>query len=167
MNFQNLSQRASKAARILRAGSIGPTTIAERVDHLNTLDLDDAVDTLLKMPQAKAVAVLDRPELHRAAEILALIPLDRAVPLVNLMSDDRVADVMADMDDEPRAKLFARLDRATATAIQHLMTYPLRTAGSMMTTEFVSVPDRWTVEKTLAHIQANAPEYRSSQAGQI
>ncbi|WP_320199312.1 magnesium transporter [Agrobacterium sp. rho-13.3] len=153
MNFYTLSQRASKAARLFRSGNAGPNTIAERVDQLNALDVTEAVEALLKMPQAKAVAVLDRPELHHAAEIIAQIPLDQAARFVNLMSDDRVADVMAEMDEAHRTRLFSRLDRVTAIAIQHLMTYPPRTAGSIMTTEFVSVPDSWTVEQTLSHIR--------------
>ncbi|EPR22956.1 magnesium transporter [Agrobacterium sp. TS43] len=154
MNFHNLSQRASKAARLLRSGNAGSsTTIAERVEHLNTLDVTEAVTALLAMPQAKAVAILDRPELHGAAAIIADIPVEQAARLVNLMSDDRVADVMAEMAEEPRAKLFSRLDRTTALSIQHLMGYPPRTAGSIMTTEFVSVPDNWTVEQTLSHIR--------------
>ncbi len=153
MNFHNLSLRASKAARLFRGGDAGPMTIAERVDQLNTLDVTQAVDALLKMPQAKAVAVLDRPELHRAAEIISTIAMDQAARLINLMSDDRVADVMAEMDEAHRTRLFSRLDRTTAAAIQHLMTYPPRTAGSIMTTEFVSVPDDWTVEETLFHIR--------------
>ncbi|KQM35246.1 magnesium transporter [Rhizobium sp. Leaf68] len=153
MNFHTLSQRASKAARLFRSGDAGLSTIAERVEQLNALDVNDAVDALLKMPQPKAVAILDRPELHHAADIIAAIPLEQATRFVNLMSDDRVADVMAEMDDAHRTKLFSRLDRATAAAIQHLMTYPPRTAGSIMTTEFVSVPDSWTVEQTLSHIR--------------
>lgn len=154
MNFHNLSQRASKAARLLRSGNAGSsTTIAERVEHLITLDVAEAVTALLAMPQAKAVAILDRPELHGAAAIIAHIPVEQAARLVNLMSDDRVADVMAEMAEEPRAKLFSRLDRTTALSIQHLMGYPPRTAGSIMTTEFVSVPDNWTVEQTLSHIR--------------
>ncbi|MGV2068987.1 magnesium transporter [Agrobacterium sp. 22-226-1] len=153
MNFHNLSQRASKAARLLRSGNAGSTTIAERVEHLNTLDVGDAATALLAMPQSKAVAILDRPELHGAAAIIAHIPVEQAARFVNLMSDDRVADVMAEMEEEPRAKLFSRLDRTTALSIKHLMGYPPRTAGSIMTTEFVSVPDDWTVEQTLSHIR--------------
>lgn len=153
MNFHTLSLRASKAARLFRSGDAVLSTIAERVDQLNALDVQDAVEALLKMPQAKSVAILDRPELHRAANIISAIPLEQAARLVNLMSDDRVADVMAEMEETHRAKLFSRLDRATAAAIQHLMTYPPRTAGSIMTTEFVSVPDSWTVEQTLSHIR--------------
>ncbi|MFK0383441.1 MULTISPECIES: magnesium transporter [Rhizobium/Agrobacterium group] len=153
MNFHNLSQRASKAARLLRGGNSGPSTIAERVEQLNTLDVVAAATTLLAMPQAKAVAILDRPELHKAAEIIAHFPVEKAAPIVNLMSDDRVADILAEMEDGPRGRLFARLDRAAALSIQHLMGYPPRTAGSIMTTEFVSVPDDWTVEQTLSHIR--------------
>jgi magnesium transporter len=154
MNFHNLSQRASKAARLLRSGTTGSsTTIAERVEHLNTLDVSEAATALLAMPQAKAVAILDRPELHGAAAIIAHVPVEQAARFVNLMSDDRVADVMAEMEEEPRAKLFSRLDRTTALSIKHLMGYPPRTAGSIMTTEFVSVPDDWTVEQTLSHIR--------------
>lgn len=108
MNFHNLSQRASKAARLLRSGTTGSsTTIAERVEHLNTLDVSEAATALLAMPQAKAVAILDRPELHGAAAIIAHIPVEQAARFVNLMSDDRVADVMAEMAEEPRAKLFS------------------------------------------------------------
>ncbi len=153
MNFHNLSQRASKAARLLRGGNSGPSTVAERVEQLNTLDVVAAATTLLAMPQAKAVAILDRPELHKAAEIIAHFPVEKAAPIVNLMSDDRVADILAEMEDGPRGRLFARLDRAAALSIQHLMGYPPRTAGSIMTTEFVSVPDDWTVEQTLSHIR--------------
>lgn len=53
MNFHNLSQRASKAARLLRSGNAGSTTIAERVEHLNTLDVGAAAAALLAMPQAR------------------------------------------------------------------------------------------------------------------
>src|SRR3546814_4589158 len=34
-----------------------------------------------------------------------------------------------------------------------LLSYPRDTAGSLMTTEFVSVPATWTVEATLQHIR--------------
>jgi magnesium transporter len=57
------------------------------------------------------------------------------------------------MDEDGRTHLFSKLDRATSLAVQHLMGYPPRTAGSIMTTEFVSVPASWTVEQTLEHVR--------------
>jgi magnesium transporter len=155
MNFNTLSERASKAARLLRNGSsLGGTTIAERVEHLNALDIHEAAAAILAMPQTKAVHVLERPELHNAAAILGSLSQDDAARFMNLMANDRVADILQDMDEDIRTRLVVRLDRTTATAIQHLMGYPPRTAGSIMTTEFVSVPANWTVEQTLAHVRS-------------
>jgi magnesium transporter len=73
--------------------------------------------------------------------------------LLHGMSNDRVADVLLELDAETRARLFSSLDEPVRVAIQHLMGYPPRTAGSIMTTEFVSVPDSWTVAQTLGHVR--------------
>jgi magnesium transporter len=153
MNFHTLSQRASKAARLFRGTHATGLTIAERVDQLNTLDVAQAASALATMAQPKAVAILARPELHHAAAIINAMPVDVAVRLLNTMANDRVADLLQEMQDGEFARLSSRLDRTTALAIQHLMNYPPRTAGSIMTTEFVSVPDDWTVEQTLDHIR--------------
>ena len=55
--------------------------------------------------------------------------------------------------DEPvRERLLAELDLETKAAVARLLAYPENTAGSTMTTEFVSVPSTWTVQ-TLDHIR--------------
>ena len=56
------------------------------------------------------------------------------------MSADRVADVFRDLDDPARSDLLGRLDPETKAAVTALLAYPEGTAGSIMTTEFVSVP---------------------------
>ncbi|WP_313615303.1 magnesium transporter [Agrobacterium sp.] len=154
MNFHNLSQRASKAARLFRGNHALGLTTAEHVDQLNGLDVTQAASALSTMSQPKAVAMLARPELHHAAEIITAMPVDTVTRLLNTMANDRVADLLQEMQEGERARLFSRLDRTTALAIQQLMNYPPRTAGSIMTTEFVSVPDAWTVEQTLVHIRS-------------
>ncbi|MGO7565508.1 magnesium transporter, partial [Rhizobium johnstonii] len=68
-------------------------------------------------------------------------------------SNDRFADVLLELDGETRALLFSSLDEPVLIAIQHLMGYPPLTAGGIMTTEFVSVPDSWTVSRTLDHVR--------------
>ena len=66
------------------------------------------------------------------------------------MSADRVADVFRDLEDPGRSDLLARLDPETRTALERLLAYPEDSAGSIMTTEFVSVPANWTIAQTLA-----------------
>ncbi len=153
MNINRFPLRAGHAARFFSSDHLGPITTAERVEQLNTLEIFEAAAILVTLPQQKAVRILGRPELHHAAAILADMPVEHAARLLNAVANDRVADLFQEMNEEVRAHLFSRLDRTTCLAVQHLMGYPPRTAGSIMTTEFVSVPDTWTVEQTLEHVR--------------
>jgi magnesium transporter len=152
MNVSSLPVRAGNAARAFINNSRG-ATIAERVEQLNALDAADAARALSHMPLERAVNILDRPEFRNAPSVLALMNAADAARLLHGMSNDRVADVLLELDGETRARLFSSLDEPVRVAIQHLMGYPPRTAGSIMTTEFVSVPDSWTVAQTLDHVR--------------
>jgi magnesium transporter len=152
MYINSLPMRAGHAALNLINEGRGITT-AERVERLNALDIEEAAPAIAALPLQKAVHVLSRPELHNAAAILARIPPEHAAKLLNATANDRVADIFLEMDDDVREHLVGLLDNATRLAIQHLMGYPPRTAGGIMTTEFVSVPDTWTVAQTLDHVR--------------
>lgn len=153
MNFNRFPLRAGHAARFFASDSLGAVTTAERVERLNGLEIPEAAAILATLPQQKAVRILGRPELHNAAAILAEMPVEHAARLLNSTANDRVADIFHELDEDSRAILFAKLDRPTALAVKHLMGYPPRTAGGIMTTEFVSVPDSWTVQQTLDHVR--------------
>ncbi|WP_018898849.1 magnesium transporter [Rhizobium sp. 2MFCol3.1] len=153
MNINRFPLRAGHAARFFASDSLGAITTAERVERLNALEIPEAAAILATLPQQKAIRILGRPELHHAAAMLTEMPVEQAARLLNATANDRVADLFQEMDEAARAHLFSKLDRATCLAVQHLMGYPPRTAGSIMTTEFVSVPATWTVEKTLEHVR--------------
>jgi magnesium transporter len=152
MNINSFPLRAGNAARALMGNTRG-TTVAERVEALNALSVSEAARTISHMPLERAVAVLDRPELRNAAQVLAHMSADAAIKLLHGMSNDRVADVLLEMDDDHQLRLFSKLDEPVQIAISHLMGYPPRTAGSIMTTEFVSVYASWTVAQTLDHVR--------------
>src|SRR5262249_49608269 len=100
-----------------------------------------------------AVAVLDTPSLRDAGEIIEAIPRDRVVPILSGMSADRLADVLLEIDEPVRSDLLARLDTETKASVRQLLIYPEESVGSLMTTEFVSVPGTWTVAQTLQHVR--------------
>ncbi|MET0748652.1 MAG: magnesium transporter [Rhizobium sp.] len=152
MNLNSLPLRAGHAALNLIHEGRGITT-AERVERLNALEVNEAAAMLATLTPQKAVHVLNQPELHNAGDIVTAMPPEVAARLLNATANDRVADILLEMDEDIRSPLVARLDTATRQAIQTLMGYPPRTAGAIMTTEFVSVPDSWTVGQTLAHVR--------------
>ena len=127
--------------------------IADSIERLNTLDVDDAIRVALVLPSARLVDMFDRPELSRASEFIALLPVDIAAHLLDGVADDRAADIFMELDDAVRASVVGELGAGTLASIRELMKYPRGTAGSLMSTEFVSVPSDWTVAETLAHIR--------------
>ncbi len=153
MNFNSLPLRAGHAALSLINDGRGAISTAERVERLNALEISEAARVLAALPQQKAVGILSRPELHNAAAILTEMPSEQAARLLNATANDRVVDLFLEMDEATHARIFDLMDNATRVAIQNLMGYPPGTAGSIMTTEFVSVPDTWTVAQTLDHVR--------------
>jgi len=127
--------------------------IADIVETLNDQDTGTVANVLLDLPFERAVEVLDQPELVEAAEALSLLPDQRAAAFLSAMSADRVADVFQDMREPVRERLIAQVDHETRSALTRLLGYPEHSAGSIMTTEFVSVPNSWTVAQTLDHIR--------------
>ncbi|QND49965.1 magnesium transporter [Rhizobium lusitanum] len=152
MNINSLPVRAGNAARAF-INNNRAVTIAERVEQLNAIDAKEAARILAKMPEERAVRILDRPELRNASAILEVMTDADAARLLHGMSNDRVADVLLELDSEARTRLFATLDEPVRVAIQGLMGYPPRTAGGIMTTEFVSASASWTVAQTLDHVR--------------
>ena len=128
-------------------------SIADLVDTLQSLPVEEAADALTQMPDARAVAVLDSPELRSAADILSRLAPARAVALLAQMSEDRAADVLSDMEEEDAAALRAGLPATIRASIETLLRWPPDSAGGMMTTEYVACPAEASVGDVLAHIR--------------
>ncbi|MGN7727047.1 magnesium transporter [Luteimonas sp. 22616] len=152
MNEPPRNTSGTDAAARLAAPFAG-LNIADSIERLNALEPAQAVATVLALPWPRVVDMFDRSELQHASAIAALLPEDVAARLLDGMADDRAADVFVELDDATRATLVGRLGAGTLASIRKLMHYPAGTAGSLMTTEFVSVPAHWTVAETLAHIR--------------
>ncbi len=148
---------ATAPERDLLAATLAQTLardhIADIVETLNDQDVETAAAVLLALPFERAVEVLDQPELTVASEALGLMPEVRAAQFLSAMSADRVADVVPEFDEPLRLRLLGRVDHDTRATLNRLLAYPEQSAGSIMTTEFVSVPADWTVARTLDYIR--------------
>lgn len=127
--------------------------IADIVARLNEQDEETASSLIAQLPIERAIDVFDRPELTRGGELMLMLPGELAGRLLKGMSADRAADTLRQLDGYDRTKLLAKVDFETALQLKLLLTYPEGTAGSIMTTEFVSVPATYTVGKTLDYIR--------------
>lgn len=127
--------------------------IADIVALLNEEDVEAAAAQVAELPFDRAVDVMDRAELKEGGDILLELPGKLAGQILKGMSADRAADTLRQLDGYDRTALLTQVDFETALQLKLLLTYPEGTAGSIMTTEFTSVPSTYTVGKTLDYIR--------------
>jgi magnesium transporter len=127
--------------------------VADIVARLNDERPEEAAGVLTHLPIERTVEVFDRPELSRAGELLMTLPQALAGRVLAAMSADRAADTLHELDGADRTSLLARVGPEAAAPLKLLLTFPEGAAGSIMTTEFVSVPSGYTAAQTLQHIR--------------
>jgi magnesium transporter len=92
--------------------------------------------------QVRLVETMDRPELSRLIEAMS--------------ADDRV-DLLGRMDPEHVEELLPLLAQAERADIRKLLSYDDYSAGSIMTTEYASLPADITVREALGRLRHQAP----------
>lgn len=126
-----------------------PADIAEA---LSDLPPDAAAMVVAALPFHLAVQVFDEPSLEAREELIERLPDDAVIPIIQAMSADRQVALFRGLKEADRARLLHVLDAPTRDQLRLLMSYPPRSAGGIMTTEFVGVPSTWTALAVRKHI---------------
>lgn len=80
---------------------------------------------------------------------------ERAADVLEEMDPDEAADILADMDDQTSEKLLTLMEDDDEEDVRLLLAYPEDSSGGIMTTEFASVPDDYTVGEALNHLRSS------------
>jgi magnesium transporter len=157
MNDLNVQDAAAKADNMANPAFLAASMIEERapdiVEALNDMPSELAVAVLVHLPPDRAIEVLDQPGLEREPELVTLMQREAAAKLLAGVSADRLADIFRQVKEPHCSELLDLLDPDTRVSIRRLLGYPKDTAGSIMTTEFASVPSTYTVQQTLDYIR--------------
>jgi len=122
---------------------VGPR---ERAAVLAALNPGLAADTLQEMEE----------ELRTAA--LQEMPLARAVAVLEQIETDEAADILSELPDDLAQELLARLPDEREDDLRELASHPEHTAGSLMSTEFITLPVTTTAGAALEWIRRERPE---------
>ncbi|MGI8541866.1 MAG: magnesium transporter MgtE N-terminal domain-containing protein [Aridibacter sp.] len=115
-----------------------------RTDIVGSLDNEIAADTLEEMSTENQARVLEDLDEERAADLL------------EEMSPDDAVDVLEELDDEKAQELFALMEDHEKVDVAELMSYEADTAGGLMTTEFVAIPQHLTVGEAVNYLRQMA-----------
>lgn len=129
------------------------------------------VATILEELQPREVwVVLDHADLRRRVEIFEYVALRRQIELVDELDKRRLSELLEEMSPDDRVDLLSRMpqDRvedllpliaqAERNDIRRLLSYDENSAGSIMTTEYASLPAKITVNEALQQLRQQAPD---------
>jgi magnesium transporter len=119
---------------------------AHRKEVLEALDIETAAGALAEADEDVQVSALMHLDEEHAADILEEMPADEA------------ADVLGDMDKAHRDDLLGRMDANDRDNVQELLEYGDKTAGGLMTNEYVAIPEDLTAQQAIDTLRALEPE---------
>jgi magnesium transporter len=120
---------------------------ARRVAFIRALPSELASETLSEMEEGE-----------QPAELLAALGPVEGAALVHELDDDDAADLIADLEPADRDRILAELPEDEAEDIEGLLQYDEETAGGLMTTALVSVPERMTAAEAIAEVRKQGRE---------
>lgn len=159
------SLAALVAPDILDLLETDPRSIAAETEELHAADLADVAELidralvpqlLAALPVARASAVLEYVSEELRSELLETMEPEQAAALIAAMTPDERVDVLEEMDEEVADEILEAIPERERVETERLLQYEPDSAGGLMTTEFVSVPESDTVEVALAAIRAIA-----------
>lgn len=132
---------------------IHPEDLAE---VLNDLTDEEAAEVLARLPAAEAAPIFERLDDDKQAEIAEELGPDTTAQIAVEMSSDERADLFKELDEEMGDRVLetlVRIDPEAAEDVEELTRWPEKSAGSLMTTDIVSVTPEMTVAETIAAIR--------------
>ena len=81
-----------------------------------------------------------------------------AADMISYMFVDNAVDVLNELDKSQAVSYLTLMNKEAAAKIKSLLHYEEHTAGSIMTTEYVTVPGNSTVRSAMTLLRHEAPE---------
>ncbi|MEY3459449.1 MAG: hypothetical protein RL215_2606 [Planctomycetota bacterium] len=136
-------------------GVVHPASVAEILEELE----DQQVWTILDHANDQLrVEIFEYISLRRQTELVESLDSARLSHLLEWMSADDRVDLLSRIPEDRREDALRMLAQVERNEIRRLLSYDDDTAGSIMTTEYASLPAAITVQDALARLRQQAPD---------
>jgi len=134
----------------------------QKLEHMHPADLADIVEEL---SHAEREAIFESIDSEAAAEaltevdpkmqasILEALEPEKAADIVEEMDPDVAADALGELEEETSEEILDEMDSEPKTEVRELLEFEEDTAGGMMNTQFVSLPENAPTEDAAAAVE--------------
>ncbi len=146
-----------------------PGDLAAETEEMHAADLADVVEALppehvgaflRALSASRAAQVIEYLDEEVRAEFLEHVTTEQAAEIISEMTPDDRADVLEELEEETADEILSDLPEAQRQETERLLQYEPDTAGGIMTTQFVSVPQSASIDDALAQVRATARSAR-------
>ena len=132
-----------------------PATVAENLEEFTDAEI---WEILTHASRSRQVEVFEFLPLDRQRELVGSADQERLAGLIEEMAPDDRADLLSELEPEQVEALLPLVAQAERAEIRKLLSYPESSAGSLMTTDYASLPGEVTVREALNRLRLQAPD---------
>ena len=131
--------------------------------ELHAADLADLIQNLEQDNRVKLIAALGRSfDVEALAELdedtrdalMEALPSEVIASAIKKLDTDDALYLIEDMEKEEQEEILSKVSKEDRAALNRALDYPEYSAGRLMQTEFVAVPEFWSVGQTIDHIRS-------------
>jgi magnesium transporter len=149
--LQKMVRRGAKSHIHKIVGKLHPADVAKLLRHFDP-DEQWLIYNVIDDPEF-AAEIISETDADTAVELVQRAPLQFIVPILQSMSPDDLADLLDHLPDELRESLLLSLHE-DLDELRTLMQYGNDTAGGIMTTDYVALNERMSVEEAIKEVRA-------------
>jgi len=127
----------------------------ELAEVLNAAKDADLLKVFLLLPPEKAIHTFENLNYDAQEELLSKFTVQQLSQTLNAIAPDDRTRLFEQLNPETVQKYVSLLNDDERRTAQLLLAYPEYSIGRLMTPEFLSVKQDWTVQQSLDHIRAN------------
>jgi magnesium transporter len=126
--------------------SMHPADLADIVEDLSPDDREAIFETIDSEVAAEALSEVD-PDIQ--ASILESLETEKAADIVEEMSPHEAADALAELEEQTSEDILEEMEHEPKAEVEELLEYSEDSAGGLMNTEYVALPEGATVAEAM------------------
>ncbi|MFC1592848.1 magnesium transporter [Candidatus Omnitrophota bacterium] len=138
------------------------TSLKELLRTIHSIDIaegwerlkpDEKIVIFKLLPTHKTIEIFEDLRFNEQSSLLKYLDNTEVIPILNEMASDERADLFKELPRKVMRKLFSVMKKEEVEDVQQLLSFKEKTAGSLMTTDFLSLKKEMTAKQAVLWLQ--------------